>query len=358
MKKMLPILTSLLFAGGIAFAQDTVVLKNGDTLTGKVLKQDAQHVFFRSSAFGSVSLATRDITEIRIATDGLGELEGLGALKVPAEAMTQEKEQPDRVVSPQMARKNPTPPPQAKDEKEKPKQWAGQAGLAIAMRESNTLRRSGNTVKEKNESFESYRVYGNVNWKSSSNRNSLRWDWTYRYSRSDVRLNDDYLNLTQNYKHTFKDDNYFASAKTVYMRDYRRQILDEFLQTAEMGVKLFNRAKLQFSTSVGGGYHTYNREIYNSSTDQAQEMNVSEPTLVFEESLRWQVVNSLTLLQKYSHLGDFKNYQFVFSTGLENKLIRDLFLRLEYRIDRDTEVSYDDKGYYDKALLTSVLYKF
>ena len=44
--------------------------------------------------------------------------------------------------------------------------------------------------------------------------------------------------------------------------------------------------------------------------------------------------------------------------GLENKLIRDLFLRLEYRLDRDTEVFYNDRAYYDKALLTSLLYKF
>ena len=52
------------------------------------------------------------------------------------------------------------------------------------------------------------------------------------------------------------------------------------------------------------------------------------------------------------------NYHFVFIAGLENKLIRDLFLRLEYRLDRDTEVFYNDRGYYDKALLTSLLYKF
>ena len=27
---------------------------------------------------------------------------------------------------------------------------------------------------------------------------------------------------------------------------------------------------------------------------------------------------------------------------------------MEYKVDRDTEVAYDDKGYYDKALLTSL----
>ncbi len=84
----------------------------------------------------------------------------------------------------------------------------------------------------------------------------------------------------------------------------------------------------------------------------------SEPKFIFDESLEWTLVNSLTLFQKYTHLGDLENYHFIFSSGLENKLIRDLFLRLEYRIDSDTETAYDDNGYYDKALLTSLLYKF
>ena len=70
------------------------------------------------------------------------------------------------------------------------------------------------------------------------------------------------------------------------------------------------------------------------------------------------MTDPLTLIQKYTHLGNLTNYHFIFMAGLENKLIRDLFLRLEYRLDRDTEVFYNDRAYYDKALLTSLLYKF
>ncbi|MEA2068087.1 MAG: DUF481 domain-containing protein [Verrucomicrobiota bacterium] len=350
MRKFLSNLIPVLIVATTGFAQDIVVLNNGDTLTGKILKQDAQQVYFKSSAFGSVSLNTRDISEVRITTEELGEIE------VPAEALAPAEPQAEPVVTPQVARENPTPPPQAEGQPKKPKQWTGQAGLAIAMRESNTLRRSADNVVEKQESFESYRIYGNVNWKGA--RNDLKWNWTYRYSRSDLRLNDDFLSLTQNYKHSFEDKNYFASAKTVYQRDYRRRIENEYLQTAEIGIKWFDRTKFQLSTSAGGGYHKYDRLVYNSSTQENENLAVSQPTFIFDEKLRWQLVNSLTLIQKYTHLGDLTNYHFIFSGGLENKLVRDLFLRLEYRIDRDTEVSYDDKGYYDKALLTSLLYKF
>ncbi len=352
MTKFISPLIALFLATATGFAADTIVLKNGDVLTGTILKQTSDAVYFKSSAFGSVSVNTRDIAELRIRAEELGEI------TVPATALEPATPEPEKVVAPQVARQNATTPPQAKKEPKKMKQWTGQAGLAIAMRESNTLRRSGDKVVEKQESFESYRLYGNVNWKSESERNDLRWDWTYRYSSSDIRKTDDFMNLTQKYKHTFVDNNYFASAKTVFQRDYRRKIESEFLQTAEMGIKWFNRPKLQLSTSAGGGYHTYERLVYNGSTGNNDQMVVSQPKFIFDQSLRWQMVNSLTLIQKYTHLGDLTNYHFLFSAGVENKLVRDLFLRVEYRLDRDTEVSYDDRGYYDKALLTSVLYKF
>ena len=188
-------------------------------------------------------------------------------------------------------------------------------------------------------------------------RNKLRWEWTYRYTRDEIKTQDDYLNLTQQYSHDFSK-NYFTTAKTMYQRDYRRQIENEFLQTAELGIKWFDADVFKFSTSAGGGYHAYNRNKQSGTTQADETMSIEEPKFIFDQSLRWQVTDPLTLIQKYTHLGNLTNYHFVFIAGLENKLIRDLFLRLEYRLDRDTEVFYDDRGYYDKALLTSLLYKF
>jgi hypothetical protein len=337
MKKTALQLLFILGFTAIVFAQDTILMKNGDVLTGTVLQQNAESVYFKSSAFGSVSLQSRDIQEIRIQTPAMGEV------TVPTAAIAEPTEEPPAAPKTKPAKYNPV----IDTETENVDRWSGQAGLAIAMRESNTLRRRGDELVEKDETFESYRVYGNVNWKGEAN--TLRWNWTYRYSRTDVRKNDDFLNLTQNYQHNFSKK-YFAAAKTLYQRDFRRGIEDEYLQTAELGVKWMDQPELKFTTSAGGGYHKYDRleNVYSDANTK----------FVLDESLRWQLVNSLTLFQKYTHLGNLEKYHFVFNTGLENKLIRDVFLRLEYRLDRDTEVNYDDKSYYDKALLTSVLYKF
>ncbi|RKX46609.1 MAG: hypothetical protein DRP64_02980, partial [Verrucomicrobia bacterium] len=84
MKKFIPHLLAMLFATTPAFAEDTIVFKNGDVLKGTILKQDADHVYFKSGAFGSVSLNTPDIAEIRIETPELGEV------TVPAEAIAAE----------------------------------------------------------------------------------------------------------------------------------------------------------------------------------------------------------------------------------------------------------------------------
>ena len=339
MKFKLFILISLMLAASHGHAQDTVMLKNGDILTGKILEQTPDHVYFKSAAFGSISLRPHDIEEIRIVEENLGEI------RIPEEAIAKNEETEGNLP------KAETPePPAAEPQPPKKKQWSGQAGLAIAMREKTSTNLSG---AEKYEKFETYRLYGNVNWKGE--RNALRWDWTYRYSEDETKVRDDYFNVTQRYNHTFKNNDYFATAKTLYQRDHNRRIENEYLQTAELGIKWFGKdSKVQLSTSAGGGYHVYDR----IDPTRTSSTSVSEPKFIFDEKFRWDIINTLALTQKYTHLGNLDNYHLVFSAGIENKLVKDIFLRLEYRLDRDTEVFYDDRGYYDKALLTSLLYKF
>ena len=348
MKHLFPYLLIASIAALPAAAEDTVVFKNGDTLTGTVSKQDAEHVFFESSTLGSVKLSVTDIQEVRrnpaesAATDGLATKDTASTSAQPGAKTAPPTAEAD-------AAEADTPKPAPVAETQQPKaasKWSGQAGLAIAMREKTDSNSSG--VYRKDE-FKTYRIYGHVNWKGK--KNNLKWNWTYRYSEDETRKRDDFFNVTQKYNHNL-DSGYYTEAKTVYQRDYNRNIDNEFLQTAEIGRKWFQHPRFKFATSVGGGYHAYER---SSSSDT---MRISEPKFIFDESLEWKMISSLKLFQRYTHLGDLDQYHFVFSTGLENTLIHDLFLRLEYRLDRDTETNYDNRGFYDKALLTSLLYKF
>lgn len=226
--------------------------------------------------------------------------------------------------------------------------WSGQAGVAVSFRESNRQRRVDEQLEETDERYESYRIYGNLGWEAG--RNNLDWIWNYRYSRNDVRMVDDFLNLSQHYRHNFTGP-LFASARTRYEQDFRRGIEEEYLQTAELGISWFEKnTNVTFTTSLGGGFHWYER------------MNAERPNadgkFILNESLRWNLISTLTLFQKYTHLGSWKDYHLMFVGGLENRIIQDLFLRLECRLDRDTNIRYDDNAYYDRSMLTSLLYKF
>ena len=364
MKRVILLLIASAVAAS-AFAQDSIVFKNGDVLTGTILKQDAEHIQFETESFGAVSLNISDISKIRpeVLESSTPVTPESGKVKPPAEAVTPESGKvnpPAEAVTPE-----PTPPaavnlsqlysdlftpepaPKAVVVPPKaPSKWTGQTGLAIAMREK-TYSNSSGIYSEEN--FETYRLYGHVNWKGK--KDNLKWNWNYRYSEDETRKRDDFLNITQKYNHYFKNG-YYAEAKTMYQRDYNRHIDNEYLQTAEIGKKWFQRPRFKFSTSIGGGYHQYERSLTGGTT------RTSEPKFILDESIEWTLINSLVLFQKYTHLGDLENYHFVFSSGLENKLIQDVFLRFEYRLDRDTDTTYDNRGYYDKALLTSLLYKF
>ncbi len=341
-------LSILLFAAcavsWTALAEDTVILKNGDVLTGQILEETSEHVYFKSHAFGAVSLQNKDIAEVRFQTDEHGEVATQPAAPSDSEPAVQMLN-PDEFVGPLQISPE-------EIEETVVDRWSGQTGLSIAIRESVKSNAEGVTGTDQ---YETYRFYGDMAWQSNKNR--LHWKWTYRYSRDEYDKQDDYLNVTQHYTHDFRE-NYYATAKTMYQRDYRRKITNEYLQTAEMGVKWIALPALEFSTSAGGGYHQYDRMKFNAVTQMDEELSITQPKFIFDESLRWQIIQSLSLIQKYTHLGDLKDYHFIFTAGLENKLVHDIFLRMEYRLDRDTEVYYDDRGYYDKALLTSLLYKF
>lgn len=333
--KVLQLIILFLCAGMSVFAQDTIVFKNGDVLTGQILKQDAERVYFKSIAFGSVSLNTRDIAEIRIDTPQLGEI------NVPAEAMIEPE--PAKPKNEKVAKKD-LP---SKQKPQQPKsQWSGQTGLALAMRQRTNLDQNGKSAGTYD--FETYRLYGNLNWKGI--KNDFKWSWNYRYSKTDGKVNDDFFNLTQDFRHNLSA-HYYAKGKTLYQQDVKRKVDNEQLQSVEVGVKWLDTQKLKLSTSGGIAYHRYER--LNAPEAEAQTK------MILDQSLRWNLVNSLTLFQTYRHLGNLENYHMLFTSGLENKLIRDLFLRLEYRLDRDTEITFNKKNFfYDRALLTSLLYKF
>ncbi len=326
---------ALLAVAGSA-AQDIFLLKSGDRITGTVLVRTNETVHVQTSAFGVLQIAENLIESIsRKDTPPVGVSPPTSRPVVPP---------PGKRPSPAIKKKGGKSP------------WSGQVSAAISARESNTLRRRGSGTIEQERLIDDYRVKGHL--LHTGVRDEFRWSAQYRLYRTDARTIDDLISIAQEYKRLFPQHGFFASSKSMYQQDYRRGIDHEFLQTAEIGINWLKHKKLKFSTSSGAAYHKYIRTVAASDVNGSASRDVELPKFVFSESFRWEMIDSLALLQKYDHQGDFSSYQLGFSVGLENRLVKNLFVRLEYKIEEDTEVSYDDRAYYNRSILTSFVFKF
>ena len=239
--------------------------------------------------------------------------------------------------------------------------WSGQISASVLTRDSNTLQKKYNdTVTEKSQLIDDIKLQVQTLYKKENYE--LKWASKYRFYRTDIlgniRIIDDLFNISQEYKYLFSEKSYYFFSRSLYQQDYRRAIDHEFLQTAEIGFDIIKERNMTFSTSIGIAYHRYLRTIVNSTNSENIDRDVELPKGVFTENFRWEIIDDLALIQQYKHQGDFSNYQFSFKAGVENKMISNLFLKLEYKIEEDTEVSYDDKGYYNRSLLASIVYKF
>ena len=234
--------------------------------------------------------------------------------------------------------------------------WSGQISASILTRDSNTLKKSNDIVTEKNQLIDDIKLQLQTLYKK--NNYELKWIAKYRFYQTDIRQIDDLISLSQEYKYSFPEKSYYLAARTKYQQDYRRAIDHEILQTIEVGVDLIKEKKMTLSTSIGGAYHRYLRTVVNTSNNENVDRDVELPKGVFTENFRWEIIDDVAVIQQYKHQGDFSNYQILFRVGVENRMISNVFLKLEYKIEEDTEVSYDDRGYYNRSLLASILYKF
>ena len=227
-------------------------------------------------------------------------------------------------------------------------------------RQQYFTKKYNDTVTEKSQLIDDIKLQVQTSYKKENYE--LKWASKYRFYRTDIlgniRVIDDLFNISQEYKYLFSEKSYYFFSRSLYQQDYRRAIDHEFLQTAEIGFDIIKERNMTFSTSIGIAYHRYLRTIVNSTNSENIDRDVELPKGVFTENFRWEIIDDLALIQQYKHQGDFSNYQFSFKAGVENKMISNLFLKLEYKIEEDTEVSYDDKGYYNRSLLASIVYKF
>jgi hypothetical protein len=298
---------------------ETIVFKNGDKLSGQIIEQNTTNLTFQAPAFGSVNLDRNAIAEILADTP-------------PAEQ---------------------SPPPQKTGVTATGGKWSGDTSISITFRESSNLDENGQITDVYK--WEYYNLGASLRWKSG--KNLFDWSSRYRYTQRNEDVHDDFFNLTQQYTYNFSPT-YFARIKTLYQEDYRRKIKREQLQTAELGVNWINTEKLKLATSAGAAYHSYTRTDRSIAAGTNGPFSFSGGKFSFDQSFRWQANGTVALFEQFTHLGDLTAYHRFFKGGIESKLVKNLILQLAYSIERETDIAYDDRAYYDTKMLTSLRYKF
>ena len=324
MLRIVPVL--ILFAGLFIVHTgrcETILFKNGDEIKIEDIQLFDNLVAIDTENFGLLFFTPTDLTNI---------------IQFP---------EPKKAPPPQ------DPPKKVTIKKEK-SNWSGQVSVSRTSRDSNTIRQRNGNIQEQNQMIEDTRVQIKLRYKQDLN--TIDWSAKHRFYRIDDRKIDDQYSLSQNYRRDTTRQRLFLNARTLYQQDYRRALDFEFLQSAEVGIQFKKSKKLMLSTSLGIAYHLYQRTIF--SEGEAETSNVTLPKAVLNQNFRWEIIDDLALIQSYRHQGDLANYQFNFSAGVENRLIAKLFLKLEYKIEEDTEVAYDDRGFYNRTLLASLIYKF
>jgi len=298
---------------------ETIVFKNGDKLSGQIIEQSNTNITIQTTALGRVNLDIQTVSEI---------LEDTTSAK---------------------------PEPAHKKAGGKPAdgKWSGDTSISITFRESSNLDENGQITDVYK--WEYYNLGASLQWEKG--KNLLHWSSRYRYTQRDEDLHDDYFNLTQMYTYNFSSV-YYARIKALYQEDYRRKIEHEQLQTAELGINWINTEKLKLATSAGAAYHNYTRTDRAIPTGQTEPPSFSGGKFSFDQSFRWQANGTVALFEQFTHLGNLTTYHRFFKGGIESKLVKNLILQLAYSIERETDLSYNDRAYYDTKMLTSLRYKF
>ena len=311
--------TVLLVMCSLSVVAETIVFRNGDKLSGQITAESTTNVTFQTPAFGSVNLDRNAIAEI--------------------------------LADPPSAKQS-SPPPKTGGPAGGGK-WSGDTSISITFQESSNLDENGQITDVYK--WEYYNLGASLQWKSG--KNLFDWSSRYRYTQRNEDLRDDYFNLTQIYSYNFSPT-YYARIKTLYQEDYRRKIEHEQLQTAELGINWINTEKLKLATSAGAAYHSYTRTDRAIPTGDTKPPSFSGGKFSFDQSFRWQANGTVALFEQFTHLGDLTAYHRFFKGGIESKLVKNLILQLAYSIERETDLSYDDRSYYDTKMLTSLRYKF
>jgi hypothetical protein len=305
-----------------------LVLSNGDRLKGAGVRREKDLIHFTSEVLGEMTLKASQVKEIIPPAD---------PPKRPA---------PVSKPAPPAAAKPAPKPAVAKAVQPKPKKrWSGNLGFSLNQQHAEYQQRSGTSLRRYEKDTEYLRLSGRAKW--DRDRHHFEWKGSYVYSLVNESKNTDVYDCTQRYRCDVTD-RWFGQAETSYERNYLRVLAREIQQSSGIGWYPVKTPKLTLDLVPGVNYY------YRDQADEISEGVI--PSL--SQNLTSRLSKDLSLFQGFTYTGCDDQYYYKFNVGFNNKLVRNLSLRMEYRYEVDANVDEDTDPFVQRQLLSSFQYSF
>lgn len=319
-------------------ANTVLVLSNGDRLKGSAAREENGVVHFKSDVLGEMKLQKKQVKQIITPS-----AKAAPAQPKPAVVPVAKKEPVE--PAPKTAAVKAPPKKVAKAQPKKPKRWSGNVGVSVNQRHAEYEQRAGANLRRYERDTDYLRMTSKVKW--DKEKHHLEWNGSYVYSMQNEKKNADLYNLNQRYRCDLTDE-WFGQSETSYEHNYLRILSKEVQQFSGIGWYPVKTPKLTLDLVPGVNYY------YRDQADESSE----GVTPGFQQNLTSKVSKDLTLFQGFAYTGYSDQYYYKFNAGLNNRLIKNLSLRLEYKYEVDANVDEGTDPFTQRQLVSSIQYRF
>lgn len=336
----------------IARADKTIVLVNGDRLSGEVIKVESGTLFLRSKLLGEIKVAVTSVKSgLEKPTAGATAAAAVtapatvaGNASAPAPDAAKPAGAPDRPADVAQsgdrpggdekpgagAAKSTSAPAVAKSAEKKAEPFDFRVALHIPDKLTGDVKVSA--YRREREYLEDL-IYLQPRFKWKDDTHSFEWNFYYRYRRNnnttgDVwQKKDDRMTAEQKYRYNF-DKTVFAQSRTYWEKDRVKEIDPRIIQSLGLGLYVLRSKTLSLDFSPGIGYEY---------ADYSDEEDASI-TPTFEQNLEWTINSHFSFEQSFSWTGMQDEYQYDFTSELEAKVSKNFSVVFEYTMEYDQQV--------------------
>lgn len=294
-------------ATSIALA-DTLVLPNGERISGTVIKEEGGVVEFKTTYLGTVKAKTAEVEVIRDIAPVVGDI----PMPISAPAETKDKKE---TTDSQTVDEEPKEVPIWKRWK-KPENWSGKATVGIAEKRG-----------EKNTS--DINLAGELEIKEK--KTNKKWAAFYNYGEQDGSKNTDDYGASFRYRYDLTERS-FIQAMTTYSHDGIKEIRHKATQSIGYGYALIKNETMVLNVVPGVAAQYLDEE--GDDTGVTFMFNPYQDFTWFI-SERFKLTESL---DPFIGVSDTNNYNFVFKTSLITVIEEPYILELSYIITYDNKV--------------------